>query len=207
MLKHNWKQATRLLSSIMLALLMGCAQDSSLTEPKLMDNDGNIDFRGNSPDPGTDCKCFMQVRNAVNAPSGGFDAWVLADVTPGGSGNYEEEGSGNQWLNIGVGYMAMPSPSRELKTPSNGVHMFYLNAVNFAGNPPSPNFTINTVVRCYLTNPDGSEGPLMTTTFHSFRWDQGTTIPGGDSPPAFVRSFQREFSCYTLTEPIGPIPG
>lgn len=197
MLKCNWKQATRLLSSLLLVFLMGCAQDNALTEPKVVSENGDLGFRAEDPDPEVDCKCYMSMRNIVNAEPGvlwGFNDFTNKPTPP----VYQQQGSGNTWESpiTSMNFVPFPSPFEELNPPSNGWHTFSFYYGGNLENDP----VMNTIVRCFLQNPDGSE-TLATTTYHSFRFSDG--VPSGD--PA-TPLFTKQFSCLVLTNPGSPEP-
>lgn len=136
----------------------------------------------------------MQIQKVGNVSSS-FE-WALIDATLPFNGDYEINGIGNLWgffpwaVNL-----PLPTPFVELHRPSIGEHMFYMVS-SISQNVPN-DFTIYTVVRCYLQNNDETED-LYTTTNHDFIWDLGGEVfcLGG----LCYRNFFRRFSCYHLTQ-------
>lgn len=176
-----------------------CATDAS-ADPADTLAPTSIEFRNLDPDPETDCKCYMRILSARNFGEVGGelpDAWGLIDVTystiiPDG---FQIDGYGGYWKNP-ITNVDLPLPSEffELDSPSNGVHTFWLAFFPFSSTQERP--TLNTEVECRLQNNDGTE-TVLTTTIHEFKWDEGR--PGDISE---VKVFEKEFSCYYLTEDI-----
>lgn len=108
---------------------------------------------------------------------------------PDQSTSFEMEGLNNDTWTSPAGEKPLPSDFLELNPPSNGQHMFYMTAYANSPNDVNPNYEINSTVKCYLQNPDGSE-TLSTTTDHTFVWSEGTNIGGGFiNYSAFWRDF------------------
>ena len=177
-----------------------CATDASADRADTLAPTG-IEFRNLDPDPETDCKCYIKILRAENAPTEFEALWAFYDITYESIlGNpFEIQGTGNTyWYDESLNaWLVFPTPEFELPAPSNGVHTLAL------GLPlaiPNPNFTVKTEVKCYLQNNDNTE-TLLTTTYHDFIWSEGEPYEGDSQ----VVTFEREFSCYYLTEqtPVG----
>lgn len=154
--------------------------------------------KAQDPDPEEDCKCYMQVKSVENFLPGS-DGWGLFDVNPDETTDYEIEGNSETTYLVNGIPKPLPSPFSELNPPSNGWHMFYLTIYAPLSMVPD-DYAINTVVKCYLQNPDGTE-TLATTTNHTFLWSDGIdpdSLPGTGLSYA---SFWKEFSCLYLTVP------
>lgn len=177
-----------------------CATDAS-ADPADTLAPTSIEFRNLDPDPETDCKCYIRILRAENAPPP-FDLWAFYDITYDAGildASLEIEGNSNiEWRKLPeYNWTFFPSEEIELPAPSNGIHTLAL-AVPLA--IPSANFTVKTEVKCYLQNNDNTE-TLLTTTYHDFIWSEGEP----DQTDSQYVTFEREFSCYYLTEqtPVG----
>lgn len=140
------------------------------------------------PAPETDCKCYMRVNSVENAV-GQFHVWGIIDETNPPPFPMEISGQFNTYFPAGGGSpQPLPSDFRELNPPSNGWHSL---TILYSGGQ-SDNLKVNTEVRCYLQNSDGSE-TLATTTYHQF------DITEGSQQGAKVWLFEpRQFSCLVL---------
>jgi hypothetical protein len=137
-------------------------------------------------DPDEDCRCYMSITGVSN--TGGQNLiWEFEDVTLGNTPPiFKYEGISGFYAS-GAGYSPLPTPYSPLDYPTGGTHELVMTF--FAG-ASYPDFTIHATVKCYRVNDDGSE-TLATTTFHSFKWSNGTPDPSDLSK----RSFLRFFSC------------
>ena len=176
----------------LMFFVFSCAKDQQGFKPSI-DEQGNptVDFRQSDPNPKTDCKCYMRVTSLENIPVGQSDWTIGSDGNYGENGvGYEQNGILNSWQ-VAVGaFQFLPLPSEYREVESGDFYIFSSGTI-----APNANFTINTEVKCFLQNPDGSTD-LATTTNHSFVW--------GDANTANFSTFQfadfgySEFSCLDL---------
>jgi hypothetical protein len=182
-------------------LAVGCAKESlSPDQTDAILAMAHTDHpEGPDPDPEVDCKCYMSITGVEWAEGAQpFSAAGLFDCTPfsGSSGSPFEidvivNAAGTVlWQSGGMSGL-LPSPFFELNPPSNGWHTFKL-VHEFKV------VSINTAVKCYLQNSDGSE-TLATTTYHSFETEESPTDPFTIFPP-------KEFSCLVLPDGGGLTP-
>jgi len=124
-----------------------------------------------------------------------FHSWSLSDANTGNHFDVQGQDNGYSFSPPGVPYAPLPSTFRELNSPSDGSHMFYISTNN-RYSPPS-NFTIHTQVKCYEQLRNGTNR-LTTTTNHDFVW--GDATEENYSPYLFLKSTFKKFSCLYLTE-------
>jgi len=190
-MKHFSKPAILMVTTL-LWMWSGCSTDDYQLTPgdgvELIQAYSSGGDREPDPDPETDCKCYMRVNSVENLLFS--HPWGIIDETyplpP--SGPFEICGVANKYYpGQCSGMLAdLPSDFRELNPPSNGWHSFIVST-------PYPNFIINTEVRCYLQNGDGSE-VLATTTYHQFSFENGILQPTGE-----WKFTPRQFSCTILS--------
>ena len=120
-----------------------------------------------------DCRCFMRVLGAENAPSLP-NIWGISDVTDGEmSIGYLLFGRGNdEWLD-GTNYSPFPSSFMELDVPSTGDHQIRVWPVNTTA---ADDFTIHVEIKCRYGGLDGGLGG-RTYNF-SFIYGEGEDVFG-----------------------------
>ena len=117
-----------------------------------------------------DCRCYMSVLGAENAP----EYWGVYDMADGNSSTgYLLWGIGNDdWID-GTNYSLFPSSFMELDVPSTGDHQIRVWPANTTA---SDDFTIHVEIKCRYGDLDGGLGG-RTYNF-SFVYGEGEDIFG-----------------------------
>lgn len=183
--------------------LTGCTKETGSVKPEQSlapESSQDIEFR----DIERTCRCFMSIQRVENIPNN--FSWALIDATEPRSGRtFEIEGRGSMWgYTPSTTNQPFPTPYIELKSPSDGEHMFYL--VGYASNQNfvPANMTVHAHVNCYLYLNGSETGQLQTGTAHRFVWNQGTGSVYCDGLLCY-RSFFRTFRCDRRTHDNDPV--
>ncbi|MEZ4984333.1 MAG: hypothetical protein R2795_04740 [Saprospiraceae bacterium] len=164
-------------------------------EPPVAERDGRFE----------NCTCFYSVTDVQNIANSTLRSWSLISIDPntlvdetitgrvilnGATGQYEPRYIDGSTTAQGL---PLPSPYRQLVSPSYGTLMFYLmsDADDVSDIPAT--YTIKANVKCYH-----ADGTFATSTNHTFQWNQATSYGGVSG--FYTAAFWKHFDCVYHTQ-------